>query len=50
VNTREELLQRILSVARSINNAVVFRKFTSSLVKRARKCIQEDGGHFEKLS
>ena len=32
VDTREELLQRILRAARSINNAAVFRKFTSSLV------------------
>jgi len=31
-------------------NAAVLRKFTSSLVKRVRKCIQADGGHFEKLS
>jgi len=46
VNTREELLQRILSAARSINNAAVFRKVTSSLVTRVRKCIQADGGHF----
>jgi len=47
VNTREELLQRILSAARSINNAAVLRKVTSSLATRVRKCIQADGGHFE---
>jgi hypothetical protein len=28
----------------------VLRKITSSLVKRVRKCIQADGGHFEQLS
>jgi uncharacterized UPF0146 family protein len=50
LNTIEELFQRILSVARSINNAAALRKFTSSPVKRARKCIQADGGHFEQLS
>jgi len=42
VNTRE-LLQRILSAARCINNAAVLREVTSSLVTRARKCIQADG-------
>jgi len=50
MNTREELLQRILGAARSINNAVVLRKVTSSLVTRVRKCIQADGGHFEKYA
>jgi len=50
MNTREELLQRILSVARSINNAEVLRKVTSSLVTRVRKCIQADGGHFEQFA
>ena len=50
VNTREELLQRILSAARSINNAAVLRKVTSSLVTRDRKCIQADGGDFEQLA
>jgi len=50
LNTREELLQRILSTARSINNAAVLRKVTSSLVTRVRKCIQADGGHFEQFA
>jgi len=49
VNTREELLQRILSAARSINNATVLRKVTSSPFTRDRKCMQADGGHFEQL-
>jgi len=40
VNTREELLLRILSAARSINNAAVLRKITSSLVTHVRKCMQ----------
>jgi len=47
VNTREELLQGILSAARSINNAAVFRKITSSLLTRVRTCIQANRGHFE---
>jgi len=50
VNTREELLQRIISAARSINNAAVLRKITSSLIIRVRRCIQADGGHFEQLA
>jgi hypothetical protein len=45
VNTRE-LLQRILSTARSINDAAVIHKVTSSLVTWVRKCIQADGGHW----
>jgi len=44
VNTREELLQGILSAARGIISAAVLRKFTSSPVTRVRKCIQADGG------
>ena len=43
VNTREELLQRIL-------NAAVLRKVTCSLVTRVRKCIQADGEYFEQLA
>ena len=42
VNTREELLKRILRAARSFNNAAVFRKVTSPLVKRASKFMQAD--------
>ena len=49
VNMRE-ILQRILSTARSINNAAVFHKVTNSLVTQVRKCIQADGGHFEQLA
>jgi hypothetical protein len=47
VNTREELLQQILSAARGIKNAAVLRKVTSSLVTRVRKFIEADRGHFE---
>jgi hypothetical protein len=49
VNKRE-LLQRILSAARSINNAAVLRRVTSSLATLVRKCIQADGGHFEQFA
>jgi hypothetical protein len=40
----------ILSIARTINNAAVLCKVTSSLVTRVRKFIQADGGHFEQLA
>jgi hypothetical protein len=50
LNTREELLQRILSAARSIYNTAVIRKVTRSLVTRVRKCIQAHGGHIEQLA
>jgi len=45
----EELLQRILSGARSINNAAVLHKVASYLVTQVRKRIQADGRHFEQL-
>jgi len=50
VNTRKELLQQILSAARSINNAAVLCKVTSSLVTWVRKFIQADGRHFRQLT
>jgi len=50
VNTRKELLQRILSATRSIITAAVLRKVTSFLATRVRKCMQSDGGHFEQLA
>jgi hypothetical protein len=48
LNARE-LLQRILSAARGINNAAVLltSKFVSSHVTRVSKCIQANGAHFE---
>jgi len=50
VNMTEELLQQILSDARSLNNAAVLHKFTSSVVTRVRKCIQAYGGLFEQFA
>jgi len=50
VNKREELLQQILSAARSINNAALFRKYTSSLVTRVRIFIQANGEHLEQFA
>jgi hypothetical protein len=49
LNTREELFQRILSAARSFNNAAVLRKFIRSLVTRVRKCIEAEGGHIKQF-
>jgi hypothetical protein len=43
---REELIQGILSAARNINNAAVFCKVTSSVVRNG---TQADGEHFEKF-
>jgi len=52
LSTTEELLQRILSAARSINKAAVLllRKVTSSVVTPVRKSIQADGRHFEQFA
>ena len=50
MNTREELLQRILSAERSIKYAAVLRKVTGSVVTRVIKCIQADGGHFKQFA
>jgi hypothetical protein len=50
VNKREELLQRILSTERSINNAAVLCEVISSLVTQVRKCIQADGGYFQQFA
>jgi len=50
VNTTKELLQRIHSVARTINNVAVLREVTNCLVTPVRKCIQADGGHFEQFA
>ena len=47
---KKELLQRILSSARNINNAAVIRKVTSSLVTLVRKCIQAEGVRFKQLA
>jgi len=44
-----KLLQQFLSTAKSINNAAVLHKVTSSLFTRVRKCIQAEAGHFENL-
>jgi len=50
LSTSEELLQQILSAARSINNAALLCKVTSSLVTGVRKFIQADEGHFKQLT
>jgi len=50
MSTRKELLQRILSSARSLNNAAVIHKVTGSVVTPVRKCTQADGGHFRQLA
>jgi hypothetical protein len=47
VNTRDELLRRVLNAARRINNAAVLHKVTCFLATQLRKCIQADRDHFE---
>jgi hypothetical protein len=49
LNTRDELLRRILSAARCTNNAAVPRKVTRALVTQVGKCIHAVGGHFKRL-
>jgi len=50
LNTKEELYQRSFSAARTINNAAVLRRVTSSLVTRVRNCIQADGRRLEQFA
>jgi len=47
VNRREDLLRRILSAARHINNAVMLCKVSTSLISRLVKCVHVDGSLFE---
>jgi len=49
-NKTKALFQRILSAARSINNAAFLRKVTNSLVTQVRKRTQADGRHFEQFA
>lgn len=48
--TRVELIERILNVTQTIrDNPAMIRAATSSLLKRARLCRDQNGGHFENL-
>ena len=49
-STMREPLQRILTAARSISNAAVPNRVTSSLVTRVSECIHRDVSHFEQLA
>ena len=46
-STRQELLQLILSAGRSVSNAAVPSRVTSSLDTRVNECIHTDVSHFE---
>lgn len=47
-NSKEDLLARVMEAAQVIkNNPAVLKKATQSLLKRARLCIEHDGGHIE---
>lgn len=50
INTREELLQRIEDACEELkNDQAMIRKSIRHLTKRAQKCIEQNGGHFEHL-
>lgn len=50
INTREQLLQRIINAFQEIkNNPDAIRKAVSNLNIRRRRCEQANGGHFEQL-
>lgn len=50
INSREELLQRIEDACNEIrNNPDMTRKTIRHIITRARKCIEQNGGHFEQL-
>lgn len=48
INTREQLIQRIIDACDEIrNNPNVIRKAVLNLMKRADKCVEVGGFHFE---
>lgn len=50
INSREELLGRINVACEEIRaNPLIIRKATQNISKRARKCNEQNGGHFEHL-
>jgi len=51
VNTRDELVARIMNSAALIKQGRQddLRRATRTVVKRAEKCIEVDGGIFEQL-
>lgn len=49
-HSREQLIQRIQEVTQEIkNNRPMLRRVTTSVLDRARKCIECEGSHFEHL-
>lgn len=50
IDSREELLRRIENACGEIrNNPDVIRRSVRNITKRARKCIEQNGGHFEQF-
>ncbi|KAK9754376.1 hypothetical protein QE152_g1382 [Popillia japonica] len=51
VETREQLVARILDAAETIRaDTETLSRATTSILRRARLCIQQLGGHFEQLN
>lgn len=50
IESREELLQKVIAAANQIrNDSDVLKRTTRSVALRATICIDENGGHFEQL-
>lgn len=50
INTREQLLERIQAGCQQIrNNPGVFWRVRRSWMRRARSCVESNGGHIEHL-
>jgi len=49
VNTRDELVARIMNSAALIKRQDGLRRATRAIAKRVEKCIEVDGGIFEHL-
>jgi len=50
ITSQEQLFHRIENACNELrNNPEVFRKSVNQIIVRARKCIEQNGGHFEQL-
>ena len=50
IMSQEQLFHRIENACNELrNHPEVFRKSVNQIILRARKCIEQNGGHFEKL-
>lgn len=50
INSLEDLIQGIDDACEEIRaNPLMIRRATQNILKRAHKCIEQNGGHFEQL-